>query len=278
MEAIIEPSVVEVEVPVTHPARTMPLQIGLTGEPAEGFAVADFEQTPLEVSVFGEERVLNRLEFYAGGSVDVTGLREDATFNVTLPKTDGVSQLEPETAQVKVRIVPSVRKSFSGVRLNLAGVRANLEAAIRDPRDGVVTVTLEGAEQTLNGLEANDIDLIVDVSNLTPGVHQVEVSYSLPAFVRVVSDGSPLAVTVEIREADAEESGTSPEGPRDEEPGSGDAGTGGSGSGSTSGRDDGDDDNDPADNDGLSEVSENGGSPDGINMQVLMHRFFGTGA
>lgn len=227
MDAVIEPSVVEVEVPITHPARTMPLQIQLIGEPAPGYSVASFDQTPLEVAVFGEERVLERLEFYAGGSVDITGWDADRTVSVTVPLIEGVSQVEPVTAEVKVRIVPAVRRDYSGVKLKLAGERGNLEAIIRDPQSGVMTITLEGAAETLDELDADDIDLIVDVSNLTEGVHQVEVSYSLPAFVRVVEDGTPATVTVEIRDPGAEVTGGSPAEPPvdDGEPG-GDANEG----------------------------------------------------
>ena len=213
MEAAIEPSVVDVEVPVTHPAVTLPLQISIAGEPAAGYSVAGVEQKPLEVAVYGEERVLGRLEFYAGGTVDVTGLAEDAAFSIPLPKIDGVSQLEPDTAQVKVRIVPSERRTFTGVKLNVSGVRAGFAAAVRDPREGVMAVTLEGAPDILNGLDAGDIDLIVDVSNLAEGVHQVDVTYGLPAFVRVVQDGAPPVVTVEIRPAAADETGANPGAP-----------------------------------------------------------------
>lgn len=232
VEALIEPSVVEVEVPVSHPAVTLPLKIGITGEPAGGYSVAGVEQKPLEVAVFGEERVLSRLEFYDGGSVDVTGLKQDAAFNLTLPKIDGVSQVEPETVQVKVRIVPSARKTFTGVKLNVSGVRSGFAASIREPREGVMPVTLEGAADILDHLDAGDIDLIVDVSNLAEGVHQVDVTYGLPAFVRVVHDGAPPAVTVEIRPAAADETGASPEAPPDDGGAAGGAaGPGGSGDG-----------------------------------------------
>lgn len=205
MEAVLEPSVVEVEVPVTHPGRTMPLQILLTGEPAPGYSVASVEQTPLEVVVFGNEQVLSWLEFYYGGSVDIASLSTDVSVPITLPKINGVSQVEPETAQVDVRIVPATRAAVEGVRLNPSGVRPDLEAVIRDPAEGVMTVMLEGAPETLAGIGPEDIDVIVDVSGLPEGIHEVELSYSLPAFVRVVEDETPASVTVEIREPGASE-------------------------------------------------------------------------
>lgn len=259
METVIEPSVVEVEVPITHPAKTMPLQIGLTGEPAPGYVVAGFEQTPLEVTVYGEQRVLDRLEFFTGGTVDVAGLTEDAVFTVDLRNIPGVSQLEPESAEVRVRIVPAVRKDLNDVPLKPSGLRGPLEAIIREPRDGVMTVTLEGPAETLESLEPDDIDLIVDVSNLTEGVHQVEVSYSLPAFVRVVGDGSPPVVTVEIRRPAGEETGAGQAEPPD---GGHDAGGGddGDGEGGEPDRDAGNGGNPSADGDG---AAGNPGVPEG---------------
>lgn len=231
-EAVIEPSVVEVEVPITLPAKTMPLQIRLIGEVAAGFSVASVEQTPQDVAVFGNEEVLAGLEFYAGGVVDLTGLSADATVTVDLPKINGVSQVEPATAQVAVKIVPAARKQLDNVRLNLAGVRNNLEAVIMNPSDGLMTVTLEGAPDTLADIGPEDIDLIVDVSNLAEGIHQVEVSYSLPAFVHVVNNGSPATVTVNIRHPDAEETGGTPGGGSPAGDNFGNAGNNGSSGGS----------------------------------------------
>jgi len=101
--------------------------------------------------------------------------------------------------ELKLHISPSERRTFTNVKLMVAGVVEPLEAVVTNPPDGLTSVTLEGAPEVLSRLTPNDIDLIVDVGNLSVGVHQVNVSYSLPAFVRVVEE-TPTTVTVEVKE------------------------------------------------------------------------------
>src|SRR5690606_35056688 len=70
-EAVITPAVVEVEIPITSPFKTIPLQLTLVNQPADGFSVDSFKQNITEVTVYGPDAILDELEFYNQIEVDL---------------------------------------------------------------------------------------------------------------------------------------------------------------------------------------------------------------
>ncbi len=198
VNAVIDPSVVEAEVPINLPSKVVPLQVKLNGTPASGFSLASFEQSLSEIVVYGDQQRLNALDFYNGVETDITGLSESRTVTVDIPVLQGLSKVEPTKVEIKINIVPSVQRTFEDVKLAVSSIGDQYEVDVVDPLEQMIDVTLEGSPEVLSRLKSEDIDLIVDVSNLPIGTHQVTVSYSLPAYVRVV--GEPAVVTVDIKE------------------------------------------------------------------------------
>jgi YbbR domain-containing protein len=198
VDAVLDPSVVEAEVPISLPSKTVPLQIKLNGTPAAGFSLASFEQNLTEIVVYGDQQKLSGLELHDGVQTDITGLSESRTITVDIPVPAGFAKVEPSKVEVKINIVASVQRTFEDVQLVVPGIGQTYEAVIIEPQEQVLDVTLEGSPEVLSRLKSEDIDLIVDAGNLPIGTHQVTVSYSLPAYVRVV--GEPAVVTVDIKE------------------------------------------------------------------------------
>ena len=202
----LEPSVVEVEVPITLPSKTVPFKVRLNGSLAPGFSIAAVEQVASDIVLYGNQAVLDEIEFYDGGVVDITNLDADRTFALDIPLAANLSKIEPAKAEVKLRIVPAVKRTFEQVKLTLSGQNDRYAATIMNPQSGTVNLTIEGAPEIVEGIDVDNILLIVDVGNLSVGSHKVNVSYSLPAYVRVVED-SPLTVDVDIKEIAVEQNG-----------------------------------------------------------------------
>jgi YbbR domain-containing protein len=197
----IEPSVVDIEVPITVPSKTMTLQVQLTGSLADGFSLVRIEQNPQQVTVFGKQSLLDQLEFYDGLRVDLTGLRADKTFLLDIPPRTDVSKVEPAQVELKLTIVPSERRTFEQVKVVISGVGELNEAEFVNPSSGTIDVTVEGAPEIISGVKPGDIDVIIDVTNLPVGTHIVPIVYSLPSYVKVVPGGKNT-VTVEIKQAE----------------------------------------------------------------------------
>lgn len=200
-EAIITPSVVTVEVPVTTPFKTVPLTVRLTGEPRAGFSVENFTQDTTEVTLFAPEDVLNRYEFYGNLEVDISGLSTSESITVPIPIEDGIVRVKPEQVKVQVEIVPSTTRLIEQVPLTLNGRNADAQTVFLEPESGRIDLLLEGAPSRLNSIRLQDIRAIVDVGNLPPGEYHLPVRLQLPAFVRYGGE-EPLSVRIAIRQQD----------------------------------------------------------------------------
>jgi YbbR domain-containing protein len=193
----INPAVVDVEVPITSPFKTVPLQLKYVGEPAKGFSVASVMPEKDKVTVYGTQRDVDSLEFYQGPDIDLTGLSESKDITLTMPLRGKVTQIDPLQLKVHVEIVPTATKAIENVPLTIIGQNDAYDTKIAVPDTGRVNLLLEGAQAILDGLKQQDVQAIVNVSNLPPGRHDVPVTLNLPAFVRK-GTAPELRATVEI--------------------------------------------------------------------------------
>ncbi|MBP1153635.1 MULTISPECIES: CdaR family protein [unclassified Paenibacillus] len=183
-EAIINPAVVEVEVPITSPFKLVPLQVKLVGEPPQGYAVSGIHQSVDKVTVFGTQEMLDGLEFYEGPQVDLSDLREDKEFTLPIPPQGDVKQLDPSEVTVSVSIVRSQTKALDNIPLSLIGQNDGFQTKVLLPESGKLNLTVEGAPDLIEKLMPQDVQAILDVSNLPPGRHEVPVTWNLPTFVK----------------------------------------------------------------------------------------------
>ena len=225
VEAEIMPSVVEVEIPITLPSKTMPLQITFTGSPAPGYSLASVRQSVQEVTVYGSQEYLNGLDFYMGPEIDLSGLTADTSFTLQIPLRGDVVRVEPDTVTVWIDVIGAERRKLEKLPVSVRGLPAEYELIFIDPADGAVDVTLEGAPDVLADLQPEDIDVVLDVGNLPIGEHQVKVSFSLPSYVRVVQN-EPVTVRVRVGEKASPAGGSGEEAGEEGAPAGGDADAG----------------------------------------------------
>ncbi|MCR8636629.1 YbbR-like domain-containing protein [Paenibacillus radicis (ex Xue et al. 2023)] len=195
----INPAVVDVEVPITSPFTTVPLQLKLVGEPPRGYSVASLVQNTDKVTVYGPQDVLNRLEFYEGPSINLVDLKEEKeySFNLDIPLRNKVTQLDPSKVEVKIIIVPSVTKTLEQIPLSIVGQNDGFDTKVVLPEGGKTSLTIEGASALVEKVKAADVQGILDVSNLPPGRHELPVSWNLPTFIKKAPQ-QDLKATVEI--------------------------------------------------------------------------------
>ncbi|MFD0677248.1 MULTISPECIES: CdaR family protein [unclassified Paenibacillus] len=195
----INPAVVDVEVPITSPFTTVPLQLKLVGEPPRGYSVASLVQNTDKVTVYGPQDVLNRLEFYEGPSINLVDLKEEKeySFNLDIPLRNKVTQLDPSKVEVKIIIVPSVTKTLEQIPLSIVGQNDGFDTKVVLPEGGKTSLIIEGASALVEKVKAADVQGILDVSNLPPGRHELPVSWNLPTFIKKAPQ-QDLKATVEI--------------------------------------------------------------------------------
>lgn len=210
VDGAVSPPVVSVEVPITVPFKTMPLQIKWKGQPDKGFAVAAVKQTPDQVAVYGPQKELDQMEFYGGPQVDLTGLKEDKVFTLDIPVNNKEFQVDPVRAEVKVSIVPSVTKTFDYIPLTISGQNDGLDTKVVTLENGALSLTVEGAPAVIDKLRPQDVQAIVDVSNLPPGTYDINVNIGLPAFVKNVNGTNKVTVKISPKQTSTPAATASP--------------------------------------------------------------------
>lgn len=210
----ITPAVVNVEIPITSPFKTIPLQLRLVGEPPDGFSIAAFKQNASEVTIYGPEEILNQYHIYQNIEVDLSLLTSSKTLTIPIPLRDNLSQVFPTEILVDVEVVPTETRLIEAVPLILTGESQEAETRIVEPEDGTIDVLVSGAPSLLKNITQDDIQAIVDVSNLPPGNHSPTIKFNLPQFIKWVEDET-LNVNILIEQ---EKEVTFPEQTEDETP------------------------------------------------------------
>lgn len=201
-EVAVDPERVEVTVPILQRGRSVAVLAAVQGMPAEGYEVVDRRINPSTVLVDGSPDVLSSSITVLTESVDITGAMQNVTQRVPLDVASlpaGVSVIQPVDGTVEVVIQIAQR----GVNQTLpeqgvipVGLAKGITVAIEPPS---VAVTVNAVESELQSLEADDIRISVDVSQLGLGTHTVTPDVAVPANMRWVQVDPPqVTVTVAI--------------------------------------------------------------------------------
>jgi YbbR domain-containing protein len=199
VEATITPPLVDVEIPVTVPFKEMPLQVKVIGLPAKGYSIAAMTQSVKRVTVFSSQTILDKMEFYEGPQVDVTDLKANADYVLDIPLINKDVRVDPVKVAISLVIVPSATVTLNNIPLRISGENDSFVTKITLPDKKEIQAVLEGAPDLIGNLTSQDVQAIVDVSNLAPGTHELPINLSLPEFVnKAETQPQALTATVEI--------------------------------------------------------------------------------
>ncbi|UFJ40707.1 hypothetical protein LOK74_22370 [Brevibacillus humidisoli] len=199
-KAEVNPLTVEVSVPVTSPFVVVPLKMNLTNDLPDGYSLASVQTNTEEVTVYGPQDVIREINTYPAPPIDLSKINSNQLLQLKMPLLDKVVKVEPEYLEVSLRVVPSTTKQLENVPLRITGLADEQQAKVLTLEGQEITmlsVGLIGAPQILEETSVDDVQVLVDVSNLPAGVHEIPVIYNLPNYVKTAA-GSVKQVTVEI--------------------------------------------------------------------------------
>ncbi|WP_226671353.1 YbbR-like domain-containing protein [Metabacillus litoralis] len=176
----VEPSVVKVTVPIKSPSKELPFKIIREGELKKGLSILSLEPDPKQVTVYGPLDVLENLEFIDGIKVDLSKLTEDTVLEVDIPKPEGVNKVSPETIKIKVDIDEQEEKSLSSQTIKEVGMSSGKRFDFLDPDSGAIDVKIFGAPSVLKDVTSDDIELYINLADLSDGEHEVAVQVNGP--------------------------------------------------------------------------------------------------
>lgn len=198
--AVIEPSSVSVEIPITLPFKSLPLEIGYTGQLPDSLVLSRVTPELEAIVVYGQKDVLTALSSYEA-TIDLSSIDAAGTVQLKaeLKPSAGIEKIEPATVNVTVSTSKIAERTIEGIPIKLQGVSGGLEAVITTPESKAITLTLAGAPTLLDQLDQDNIGVVADVSGLAAGTHEVALQVSLPRFIALGNSSERLTVTVQVQ-------------------------------------------------------------------------------
>jgi YbbR domain-containing protein len=170
----------------------------LRGQPASGYRLGSVTVDPSTVTLAGLPSVLDSLPgFVETMPISVTGATQNLTARSLLTVPSNVVVVDVNYVTVMVEVLPiRSSKAMTGT-VEIQGVGPGL---IATPSPSKVDVILEGPDAVLAELKPSDLQVVVNVFGLTPGVHRVAPDVLAPEGVTVVSV-IPETIEVMIEQA-----------------------------------------------------------------------------
>ena len=174
----IVPSTVTATVTVTSPSKVVPVNVVPVGEPANGSAISSISANVSNVTLYGEESVLNSISEIEV-EIDVSGLSNNKTYQETIQKPSGVRSMSETAITIKVEMEKETSKEFDNIPITFKNLDTS-KYIVQATQDQVtsVTVIVKGVDVVLNKLKSDDITAYIDLANLTEGSFTVPVMVS----------------------------------------------------------------------------------------------------
>ncbi|UOF91941.1 hypothetical protein LSG31_06790 [Fodinisporobacter ferrooxydans] len=199
---------VDVTIPIHAPTKSLVLQPSITGSVKNGMVVDRITVSPDHVTVSAPPDVLAKLGTALQlPAVDVTGLDQDKTFPVTIPALQGVTDMQPSTATVHVKVA-SVHAQTPGqsqtqsqsvtfsVPVTFVNTPGTMNAKMQENFTNA-DITVTGTTDQLAHVTADSIQVFGDLSGLNAGTHVVTLQAKVPDGVQM-SGISPSSVHVSL--------------------------------------------------------------------------------
>ncbi|GFN33192.1 CdaR family protein [Paenibacillus xylaniclasticus] len=202
-DAVVSPSVVEVEVPITKPYKQLPLQIGYTGKLPDGLSIAKLTLSTEQVTVYGPQNVLDKLDFYDGVNVDLSKVTGSGTYTYDITPIEGIAAVDPAKVSVSVEIEPTESRVIPQVPIVLNGLAEGMSASLVIPAEGKMDISVRGAPSLLATIDEDDIQAVARLESLGVGHHEIVLTIHVPNYTSV--DPLPYKVTVDITDSKSED-------------------------------------------------------------------------
>jgi YbbR domain-containing protein len=175
----VNPSTVNVEVPVAQQVgyKEVGVRPVVRGSVAPGYYLQPIEVEPSTVTVVGSPAALANVSFVDSEPIDVSNLSSSVVRRVQVTPPTGLTLLQPQPVSLTIRVTPLTVSQTLRVSPTIQGLGPGLEIVGDVPR---VDVTLSGPAPTLQSLTARDFRVLVDLSGLGPGRHDLEPNVAVP--------------------------------------------------------------------------------------------------
>jgi len=171
----LNPENVQVHLPITQQGgyRDIAVKVVVHGQVAGGYRLTNISVFPPILTVYSKEPLLvNELPGYVETEpLNLDGSSEGTDTHLGLKLPEGISVVGDQTVQVQVGIAAIEGSlSLNNMKVEVIGLADGLNALVSP---GTVDVILTGPLPLLDKLSAGDVKIVVDLTGLRAGTHQL---------------------------------------------------------------------------------------------------------
>lgn len=180
--------------------KNLGVKVATTGTPASGFYVSSVSTNPAVLNVIGSADTLRTLTAISTQPVDINNLNKNLSTRVSLEIPSGVKidgNIGSVTVNINLSTTPITRTL--AVPIKTKNTPAGVKIASISPQ--TVDLVVAGPSDVINGLAADSISLVLDLSSANSGSNNINIangSFALPAGISV-SGFQPQSVTIVLQ-------------------------------------------------------------------------------
>jgi YbbR domain-containing protein len=186
----IVPEAVLVEIPIEQKLsyKTVPVQPKLQGSVGLGYQVVGVTIDPSTVTLVGDPKTLNQLQFVTTQPVNVEGATSDreVTIDLALPSTVALDRSQSTVVRVLVTSMDGSKTIVVSPRITNGAPNVNYSVT-----PGAVNVTLTGPIPVLSHLGPDDVPVTIDAKGVITGTMSIRADVTVPALVHLESVQPP---------------------------------------------------------------------------------------
>lgn len=208
--------------------KSVPVQCQVSGEPAAGYQFRSVECAPETVMVKGRAAVLNKISVIniPGDVIDITGAREDMEDTVDITpylESLGISLVEQSASQVAVTAIIEQKETkafdFPTSDIKISGLPSEYELNFSAE---TLTVNVRALREDMETFTQDNIEALLDVTDLTPGTYTRQLTINLPGDKYEVLGIVNVQFVIVDKTLHVQEEDVQPTNPNDEQDGNAD--------------------------------------------------------
>ncbi|QQY79345.1 YbbR domain-containing protein [Keratinibaculum paraultunense] len=193
-------NLVDVFIPV-YKIKKVPIELQIEGQLPDDYKITDIKIEPNEIDIKGKKEDLEKINSIKTKPVNINDLINKQNVVVELDLPEKISLVNPnQQITVTLNIEESITKVFRYTlgEINMVNLASNLKVDESDLNQPF-TVTIKGTSSKINPINKEDLDIEVDLKDLTAGSYYVEPVVK-NAVDFIVANIQPKSLSITLKE------------------------------------------------------------------------------
>ena len=178
--------------------KIIPIKEVQQGTPEDGYIIEKVNIEPKMVTIKGIKSDLQKIRNISTEPVDISGVKENTSFEVRLnpPQHISIEDLSIDKVKVDFQVgVSKINKRFGSIPIEVSGTDYKA-----DVNPAYISVLVQGTPTDLNFIKREDFTAYVDARGLKPGRYETDVRVNIPSGT-VLIETFPVKVHVTVKDS-----------------------------------------------------------------------------